>query len=188
MTNFTPFDPVIPTSRQFSTRDEIIGHMIGRMVRGIFNDGKVNSVDRAIVQGEVEGFSRGHFENKTLHQLRLIEAIPSLTVTPSLLRDCGCVTHEAKNQTSVIYFKNIVGNKDSLDRMMEPGGGLSKIRQEAEILSSRSREVQPPPRSPFRPSESRSSTPDILPHRTVHQRCPTPTKRGECFAVRSIRW
>lgn len=91
------------------------------MVRGIFNDGRGYSVDRAIVQGEVEGFSRRHFQHKTLEQLRLIEAIPSLTVTTSLLRDCGFVTHEAKNQTSVIYFKTVVGNKDSLDRMMEQG-------------------------------------------------------------------
>ena len=87
------------------------------MVRGIFNDGRGYSVDRAIVQGEVEGFSTG----SAVEQLRLIEAIPSLTVTPSLLRDCGFVTHEAKNQTSVIYFKTVVGNKDLLDRMIEQG-------------------------------------------------------------------
>jgi hypothetical protein len=95
--------------------------MMDRMIRGIFNDGRGYSVDRTIVQGEVEGFTDRHFRNKTLEQLRLIEAIPSLTVTSALLRDCGFISHEAKDQTSVIYFKTVVGKKDSLDCMMEQG-------------------------------------------------------------------
>lgn len=115
--------------------------MVERMVRGIFNDGRGYSVDRAIVQSEVEGFADRHFRNKTFEQLRLIEAIPSLTVTPALLRDSGLIAHEAKDQTSVIYLKTVAGKKDSLDCMMEQGheGSRKYARKLKAFLSDTNR-------------------------------------------------
>lgn len=138
MSNFTPFDPIIPATISLSNAQEIIRHMIERMVRGIFTDGRGYSVDRAVVQGEVEGFADRHFRNKTLEQLRLIEAIPSLTVTPALLRDRGFI---AQNQTSVIYFKTVVAKKDSLDCMMEQGheGSRKYARKLKAFLSNTDR-------------------------------------------------
>jgi hypothetical protein len=134
MSNFTPFSPLIPTSKSFSTREDIIDHIISRMVRGIFNDGKGYSVDLTIVRSEVEGFARRNLRDKSFHQLRLIEAIPSLTVTPDLMKECGFIRDEAKGETSVIYIKTVVGKKDSLDRMM--GQGHEGSRRYARKLKS----------------------------------------------------
>jgi len=127
MTNFTPFSPKIPLSRSYTDKADIINHLKTRMVSGIYNNGKGYSVDRAVVDNEVNYFAERFFYSKNLHQLRLIEAIPSLTVTPGLMRACGFIYEEAQDETAVIYLKTVVGNKDSLDQMMKQGHEGSRM-------------------------------------------------------------
>ena len=91
------------------------------MVKGIFNDGRGFSVDRSAVQSEVDFFDQRFLRDQTLAQLRLIEAIPSLTVTTELLLACGFIRQQARDEVSVIYIKMVVGNKNTLDRMCAQG-------------------------------------------------------------------
>jgi len=111
------------------------------MVKGIFNDGKGYSVDLAVVRSEVEGFANRRLRDKSLQQLRHLEAIPSLTVTPALMAECGFIRDEAKDQTSVIYIKTVVGTKDSLDRTIKQGheGSREYARKLKTFLSDTNR-------------------------------------------------
>ena len=117
--------------------------MISRMVRGIYNDGKGYSVDLTIVRFEVEGFANRNLRDKSFHQLRLIEAIPSLTVTPELMKECGFIRDEAKGEESVIYIKTVVGKKDSLGCMMRQGheGSRNHAQKLKAFLSDPTRPV-----------------------------------------------
>lgn len=91
------------------------------MVKCIFDGGRGFSVDRLAVQSEVDFFAQRLLRDKTLNQLRLIEAIPSLTVTPELLLACGFLSRQARDEVSVIYIKMVVGNKNTLDQMCAQG-------------------------------------------------------------------
>jgi hypothetical protein len=143
MSTFTPFSPNIPVSIPLSNKQDIINHIVDRMVKGIFSDGKGYSVDLSIIRKEVEHFAHRNFEGKTFYQLRLIEAIPSLTVTPSFLKEYGFVREEAKDQTAVIYIKFVNGKMESLDQMMKQGheGSRNYARNLRQFLSGPSRPV-----------------------------------------------
>jgi len=85
------------------------------------------TVDLNIVQSEVARLADRFLRNKTLDQLRLIEAIPSMTVTPALMKACGFVRQQTQNETAVIYVKFVVGKADTLDKMSRYGHNGSRI-------------------------------------------------------------
>jgi hypothetical protein len=143
MTNFTPFSPKIPQSVNLATSGQIVENIVSRMVRGIFNDGRGFSVDLSIVQSEVNHFADRFLRNKSLDQLRLIEAIPSLTVTPALMQACGFVLQQAKNETAVVYIKFVSGKRDTLDRMSKQGHSGSRTYAK-KLKSFLSDETRPP--------------------------------------------
>jgi hypothetical protein len=101
-----------------TTREQYISIIRQKMIEGIYNDGRGFSRDLDEVTSVVYGFVQHVMANKSFEQLALIEALPTLHVSPALLKRCGLVDNTVpKSAQAVIYWKFVQGNGSTLENV-----------------------------------------------------------------------
>ena len=108
------YRPQVPKSVPCADRAALLDSLRRKLIDGAWSNGFGVQSSRQATSIEVDEFMRIYLDNKSDDQLKLIEAIPHVNVTPDYIRRCGLGTEPNDRARFVVYFKSVEVEVDAL--------------------------------------------------------------------------
>jgi hypothetical protein len=112
------FPPIIPPSSPGNTKGELLDIIRDRLFVIAWHDGyKGYTTNSDLLKNRIDWFIETFLFYKSIEQLRLIEAIPELHVTPSLLQEAGLIHKQVTVEQQVLYWKCVKGHENTVSKI-----------------------------------------------------------------------
>jgi len=136
------FRPPIPTPADpTASREELLELLRTRLVDAAHADGNGLAMSIPSIRKEVNIFSERVLDDKSIEQLRRIEAIPRVVIDLEYVKSTGLISRAVSDESCVIYYKHISAPRAKIVELAKQTSGNFYLKRTDLIATETLRHV-----------------------------------------------